>query len=391
MTSGGNGPELLEVGPPPASRSTRRRRLALLCGAAVVALVLGVTSQLLPGPDRSSTLPDPSPSATSSSSSPAPSSASTPPTVSTQPTVLRRRGATVPGFGSGDLYARSADAIYRIELGSGWVTATGTTGATGAIVGSSNPAVLLAGPSGVILRPLDPGPGLLVPDGRPARELTGLLRDARQVLPGPGSQLWVSQSFDGRSSIFSLTSFSGRPTGTTVREAGYFLSDAAGGLLLVDTSGVWQRRGTSWRRISDGIVLATGRHHYLLASCDDRHRCGVERYERSTGRRTPARAPERLDLISGGALSPDGRYVAATFPVAGLEVARVLEVDTGRLLAELKPGSAPDTPSQMLWSGDGRHLIGLDDGRLVVLDVATGRLRRPDLGLPDLLGIALRP
>lgn len=291
----------------------------------------------------------------------------------------------MPGFGSGDLYARSADAVYRVELGSGRVTATG------AGVGSSSPAVLLPGPSGVILRPLDPGPGLLIPDGRPARELSGLLRDANQVLPGPGSQLWVSQSFNGRSSIFSLTSFSGRPTGTTVREAGYFLSDAAGGLLLVDTGGVWQRRGTSWRRISDGIVLATGRRHYLLASCDDRHRCGAQRYERSTSRRTPARTPQRLDLISGGALSPDGRYVAATFPVAGVEVTRVLAVDTGRVLAELRPGSAPDTASQTLWSGDGRHLIGLDEGQVVVLDVATGRLRRPDLGLPDLLGIALRP
>lgn len=387
MTTGGNGPELLEAGPPPHSRRTRQRHLVLLTGASVVALALGVTAQLLPGADRSSSPPGPSPSATSSPSSPAPSPSSpaSASTTSKAPTVVRRQGATVPGFGAGDLYARSGDAVYRIELGTGRVTATGAT------VGSSSPAVLLAGPSGVILRPLDPGAGVLVPDGRPARELWDLLRDAHQVLPGPGSQLWVSQSFDGRSSIFTLTSFSGRPAGTTVRENGYFLSDATGGLLLVDPGGVWQLRGTSWRRISDGIVLATGQRYHLLTSCDDAHRCGVQRYDRSTGRRTPVRAPETLELIGGGALSPDGRYVAATFYVAGVAVTRVLEVDTGRKLAELEPGPAPDTASQMLWSRDGRHLIGLDGGRVVVLDVATGRLRRPDLGLPDLLGIALRP
>lgn len=298
--------------------------------------------------------------------------------------MVRRQGTTVPGFGKGDLYARSEDAVYRIELGTGRVTVTGAT------VGHSSPAVMLTGPSGVILRPFDPGPGLFVPDGRPARELPGLLRHARQVLPGPGSRLWVSQSFDGRGSIFILTSFSGRPTGTRVRESGYFLSDASGGLLLVDTGGVWQRLGTSWHRISDGIVLATGQRHHLLASCDDAHRCGVERYDRSTGRRTPVRAPQTLDLMGGGSLSPDGRYVAATPYLAGAPVTRVLEVGTGRKLAEVEPGPAPDTASQMLWSDDGKHLIGLDDGRVVVLDVTTGRLRRPNLGLPDLLGIALR-
>ena len=392
MTTGGTGPELLEAGPPPSSAPARRRRLVLLAVTAVVVLAIGVTSQLLPGSDHGSSPPDPGPGpgVTASTSSPALSPSPTrsgsksASTTGTRPTVVRQQGAPVPGFGAGDLYGRSADTLFRIELASGRVTATRAT------VGSSNPAVLLAGPSGLILRPLDEGPGLLVPDGQPARPLTGLLRNASQLLPGPGSQLWVSQSFDGRSSIFSLTSFSGRPAGTTVRENGYFLGDAAGGLLLVDNAGVWQRRGTRWLRISDGFVLATGRRYHLLADCDEEQLCSVERYDRMTRRRTVIGAPRRLDLVGGGALSPDGRYVAAIFSDDGVAVTRVLEVDTGRVLAEVEPGPAPNIASQMLWSDDGSHLIGLDDGRVVVLDVATGRLHRPDLGLPDLLGITLR-
>ena len=380
MTSGGNGPEVLEAGPRRVPPGTRRRRLLLLAAVVVVLLLAGVTTRVL-GPDAPAGAQAPSPTPTASdrpSSAPASTRA-----VPTTPVVLPRAAAPVPGFPRGDLYARDAQHLYRVELATGRVTATA------ADVRSGSPVALLPVRDGVVLRPLDPVPGLRVPDGWPARELQGRLRTSTQVLPGPGDRLWVSELFDGRSSEFALTDADGRPLGDSVRENGYFAADATGGLLLVDNAGVWERRHRSWHRISPGILVAAGRAQHLLARCEG-DRCATYRYDRRTGVTT--RVLRATPLISGGgSLSPDGRFVATATSVVGEPVTQVVEVATGRVLTRVVTRTAAETSSQLVWSADGSRLLGLDDGQLFVLDLSSGRVVRPDVGLPDLLGIALRP
>ena len=380
MTSGGNGPELLEAGPPRVGPGARRRRLLLLAAVVVVLLLVGTAVRAL-SPDAPAGARDQSPAPTASSRpSTAPASTRAVPTA---PVVLPRAAARVPGFPRGDLYARDAQHLYRVELATGRVTATA------ADLGPDGPVEMVPGPDGVVLRPLDPGPGLRVRDGRAARELEGRLRTSTQVLPGPGSRLWVSESFDGRSSEFTLTDVDGRPLGDSVRENGYFASDATGGLLLVDNAGVWERRHGSWRRISSGILVATGAGQHLLARCEG-DRCQTYRYDRRTGR--TSRVLRATPLTSGGGtLSPDGRFVATATSVVGEPVTQVVEVGTGRVVTRVVTRTAAATRSQLVWSADGRRLVGLDDGQLFVLDLSSGAVVRPDLGLPALLGIALRP
>lgn len=386
MTPAGGGPELLQAGPPPPSATGRRWRLALSALAALLALALAVVwvqrsedraSQTLPPPAAASA-PTPSPLAVSSTRRPLP----------TAPVVLRRSGPPITGLGSGELFVRSLDTVYRIGLETGRVTATP------AAVGMSAPVGFLAGPSAVVLRPLDRVPGLLVPDDRPAVELTGALRRASRVLPGTDGRLWAGRSYDGRSSSLTLLDVDGTSTGLTVEAHGSFLPDGAGGLLVVDGGGVREMTaaGRPGRRITTGTVLATGPHHYLVASCPGGRTCTTARFDRRTG--TTTRVPaERSQLFGGGGiLSPDGRYVAAmTYGPDGSAVAEVVDLSSGRILAQLaEPNASADIASVAAWSADGQRLAVLDDGRLVVLDPATGERTSPDLDLPSLFGVTLR-
>jgi hypothetical protein len=350
---------------------------SVVAGTAVLRAADGPADRRASSPASSSQAPTPLP--VSSTRRPLP----------TDPSVLRRGGPTLDGFGTGALFLRSIDTVYRLGLTTGQITATS------AAVGVSATVGFLAGPDGVILRPLDYLPGLFVPDDRPARELTGRLRGGSQVLRGPGDQVWVSDSFDGRSSSLTLVDFAGRPAGPTVRENGYFLPDGSGGLLLIDTAGVWESRAGSWRRITTGSLLATGPHHYLLGDCGDGTRlCRTFRYDRRTRQQTELPA-DRVELFGGGGvLSADGRYVAVMVSnPAGVGLTEVVELSTGRMVTQLaQPSGTTDVSTVALWSSRGHRLAALSGGRLVVLDPAPGGATvEPDLGLNRLVALTLRP
>lgn len=380
MSDSGAGPERLEAGP--AASPTARRRWGVLLLVLAVLLAGGLAVRLTRPAEVADQRPSPRPSASRtpgtirSTTTPAP----------TAPVVLRRSGPTLPGFDAGDLFLRSDDTVFRLRLSDGRVTATP------ADVGESAPVDFLVGRDGVLLLPPDVA-GLIVRDDRAAEPLQGRLRLGNQVLPGPDGQFWVSETFDGRSSTFALTRLDGVRTGRTVRENGYFIPDGRGGLLLSDVGGVYESRNGSWRRLTTGSVVATGPRHLLVSTCDAAHDCGTFRYDRRTRALTRLDLVDRLEPYDGGALSPDGRYVAsATYADTGTSGLEVLDLATGRAVAQtVTPENSYGTATVAAWSPDSRHLLALDEGVLVEIDPATGATTRPDLGLPDLLGLALRP
>lgn len=71
----------------------------------------------------------------------------------------------------------------------------------------------------------------------------------------------------------------------------------------------------------------------------------------------------------------------------------VLSTARRRPIATLLDQAAPGVPaaSTMAWSADGRYLLTLFRGRLVVVDVRTGVTTEPDLGEDRWLQLALAP
>lgn len=349
-------------------------------------VALGLTT-LLHRQQQAIELPPPTAEAPAPTSSPSPL-----PVSSTRrpqpdaPVVLQRNGPGVRGAGSGELFVRDVDTVYRIDLASGRVTSTR------AGLGTSGPVSFLALPSAVLLRPLDLLPGLRVPDDRPAVELHGRLRRASSVLSATRGRLWITARADRDRSTAVLVTADGVATGKSLRENGSFVADGSGGLLLVDTGGVWELRDGRWRRVTTGSVLAVGPHHYLLSTCGIGHNCTTVRYDRRTRRSTHVPA-ERLQLFGGGgALSPDGRYAASmTYSEDGSSIAELVDLASGRVVTELdEPNMAADINNVAVWADDGHRLVALNAGRLVVIDPATGDRTEPEPGLTDLLGLTLR-
>ena len=384
MTGGGGaeGPDWIDFGPDPAPPPAPRRRRVLTAAAVVVALAWA-GSAALTSSRESSAPPQPTRAPTSSSDAPGPTASRKPATAG--PVVIRDTGPFAPGL-TGDLFARSYESVFRFELGSGRVTAT-----DGAGVESSGPAAFVAGPDRVIVRPFDSVGGVLVRDGRGAGELAGSLREGGEVIAGPPGFVWISSSerYNPQPRM-TLTNLDGRPTPNVVTATGTFSSDGRGNLLLSDVGGVWEVPRSEPRRITTGTVAAVGANHYLLVDCDRRHRCSSYVYDRKTqeqrrlGRADTARIPS-------GVISPDGRYAALLRYDVDNEM-EVLDLTDNRTVRKVPERQDIYQASDVFaWSADSRWLYSLHQGRLTLLEVASGKTITPDLGLPELAQLTLRP
>lgn len=361
------------------------QRTVLIVLVAAVALVVAVSAVVSgsggqEGASRAARSPTPSAVSPTFASSPHRTQRTTDP----RPQVLTQRAKFLTG-GDWEVFARSSDTVYRIELRTGRITATG-----GVSSQSDSPTSFVAVPGAVVVRPLDTVPGFLVPDGRPARPLSRLLSNGGQILPGPAGRLWMSDA-DGSQSTMTLTDVDGDPTGTVVRSPGALSSDGSGGLLMTDVGGVWEvRADLAPHRITQGVVIAVGPHHYLAVNCDAEHRCSRYRYDKATDR------PERLgptdtDSLPDGTLSPDGRFAAlSTWNYSGGATVTVQDLDSGRTVTTIETSGNSYLPGVAVFSPDSRHLVGLRDGRIFVLDLRTGRTAVPDLDLPDLIELTAR-
>src|SRR6266545_2221854 len=116
----------------------------------------------------------------------------------------------------------------RIQFAQGRVTQTVLP-----VLLSDGPVSFVAGPSQMIIRPWDFVPGYVIPDGTPARPLTGALGHGGAVLPGPRpGEVWVWNT----STSLALARMDGRRISGSIRlpAGGWWLASAngRGGVLL---------------------------------------------------------------------------------------------------------------------------------------------------------------
>src|SRR5262249_7517295 len=144
-------------------------------------------------------------------------------------------------------------------------------------------ASLVVGPHEAIISHLDMVPGYLVPDGRPARPLSGPLGNGGIAIPGPQpGTAWVQADFQATS--IPLVRMDGTETGVSARlppGRGYTQAtpDGRGGVLVID---ITETRGTLYDVRPGGIqpiagtvaaVTAVGPTRWLVVDCHAGRRC----------------------------------------------------------------------------------------------------------------------
>lgn len=386
-------PEWLDAAPAPLTPAQRqlRRRVLTVVGFVMVGVL--ITSILAQRHDREVSSP-PTPTTPTATAQPTPPPRIAPtapaPPPGSDPVVVRRSSQVVDDTSAFDVFALSAAAVYRIEAGTGRVTKTAIELGAGV-----DQASFLALPGGVIVRPGDSVPGVLVRDGRGAEPLRGLLRRATVALPGPDGHVWAA-SYDSADPV-RLSDLRGRAVGpVSPSPVGWALSDQAGHLLVTDVGGTYESSPSGLRRVTTGQVTAAGAHHYVVVECDEVHRCSTSVLDRRNGSKRRL-GPAQTGNTATGIVAPDGRHaVLSRWSSDGTPSLLLQDLRTGRTRGLGSPGSA-DSPSFVgtdgivSWTPDSRHLFVVTGGGLAVLDAATARVTKIDLGLSGLVAVAVRP
>lgn len=375
------------------TRPSAARWWLALIGVVIVliAALIGGLTLVLGFPGRSG---PPSPVVPPSAAAPTPSRSpvQTRPTLSDGPVQVRAAGRPLlRDAGAGPVWARSASAVFRIDL------------ATGEVVRTPTPTLqahstLVAGPDWVAMKAITGPVGAIVRDGSPAAELPAALRTDGWLHRGPGNTIWLIPEQPPypapATGVVQLVGLNGRviphrsiTIDPQLGPAGY--SDGYGGLLLTTRTGIYQTYPSAAhstgrvRLITRGALLGLGARRLLIWDCDTRARCGVYRVDQATGRRTvlPAAGPAitaaaggSLEQIidSGAQLSPDGKQLALTAP-DGNGIWRIHVVDLTAGHDSLLPGAATDTnPNrQLAWTSNSRWLLGLTDRHLQAFNTRT--------------------
>lgn len=315
-----------------------------------------------------------------------------PPTAPPSPLVaVIRVGPPLLGVRAGwELFGRGDGAVVRIEFARGRVTTT-----TVPTLASTGPVSFVAVAGAALIRPIDFVPGYLIPDGRPARPLTGVLGQGGPVFPAPDpSHVWV-QAGD-TSNRMTLVGLDGRSAGVSLRVPGGMsslsaLPDQAGYLVFLGDAGVFDVRPGRTSRITTGTLLAIGPTRWLVSECRTPTRCATLLVNRSSGARR--HLPIHLgDTVQPGVISPDGTLAAVLVksPMNQLEIINL----TTDSMVPLPIGIDLSTvnPQQMVWSPDSRWLFTLDwNGNLYAFSNTEGiTVLSDDFLLPPLSQLAIR-
>lgn len=357
--------------------------VVLAAVAVVVALTVG---------RHSSHRADPKPSAASTPSTTSPPPAPTPPppdpTSSSPPVTVRTAGHPLLDVPAGwDLFAYGGQTVLRIQLGTGRITRTDSV-----VVGSSGPAFLVPGSHQLVVASWDPASGYLVPDGRPARKLPGVLARGGAAFPGPDPEhLWVSSN-DANDPHTDLVGFDGRPTGVSV-PVNAANSDGAGYLVTILSGGAYEVRPGSIERITTGALLAIGPTRWLTEECDDHHRCTRDIIDRDTGEHRVL-GPTSDTNDPPGVISPDGSIAAlvSSEPDGTRAALRLVDLNTGaeRTTHVLANRDASYNGGALAWTPDSRWLLAVDAlGRVVAVD-RSGNSRPLTNGDPIVTQLVLR-
>jgi hypothetical protein len=290
-----------------------------------------------------------------------------------------------------ELFGYGPGGVVRVQLARGRVTRTAVPAA-----GSSGPVSFAVGPGQVIIRPLDFVPGYLVPDGQPARGLSGALGHGGTVIPGPRpGTVWVQAGYQAASMLLA------RPDGGT---AGVPMRLPPGGSWVVtpDGRGYALAQGAvtgafydvlpgGFRRIA-GEPLAVGPTRWLTVDCRPRRGCSDVVSAPAGGARRTLPGPAAPPAGPPGVIAPDGSAAAVIRIAAGRVTLHLISLASGadrQVAVSLDQGSAGD--QALAWSPDSRWLLVIAaHGALAAVNPRTLRVESPGVTFPPVSQIAIR-
>jgi hypothetical protein len=380
--------EVIEFGAARPGRWSGRpawQRWSPLALVAVVAAGLAVHAALH-RPDGGSAAPAPSASVVAAPSEVGP----VPPApTGTAPGVVDVGHPLLGVTGSWNLFALGDTDVVRIEPAKGRIVTTPFPA-----LKSSGPVSFVAGPSWVMVRPLDHVPGYLVRDDSVAAEQNTPFAYGGALLPGPDADhLWLQGNDND---AIRLVDVRGHFTGTSIKIPDDLVMSglSAGGYpLMQGTGGTYLARPSGLTRITTGALLAVGPDRFLTRECDAEHRCVSVVTDRAGGTGHPLPGLSVPPASAVGAISPDGRTAALLEPDdSGRSVVHLIDLGTGA--DRLSAVSVDESSYQnvMVWSPDGTWLFVTDaEGGLHAVNRATGRAGALDMKLPPVTQLAIRP
>jgi hypothetical protein len=293
------------------------------------------------------------------------------------------------------LFGLSADSIVEVQLKAGRITRTILPPQEG-----SGPVSFIVGPRQAIIRPLDNVPGYVVPDGRPARPLTGLLARGDLLLPGPSpAEEWA---VSGSGNTLPLLGPSGQATSVRLTLPRHWpaqsaMADGRGDVLLFDDHGQQFDAGPGSLRPVGALLVAIGPKRWLGLACQH-GRCRNVVIDVATGaRRTLAGPP--VSIVTWpwpwqpGVVSPDGT-TAAVIEAGGRGHVFLNLVDLASGVATTidLPMTQTSSSQMLAWSPDSRWLIVVDaGGQLLAVNRLSHRVESLGVPLPEVTQIAVRP
>ncbi|HYK69601.1 MAG TPA: hypothetical protein VEV45_16770 [Streptosporangiaceae bacterium] len=317
----------------------------------------------------------------------------TPPLPPPRPVAVTLVGHPILGIrASWELFGLDRGGMVRVQFSRGQITRT-----TVPPLLSGGPVFFIAADGEAIIRPLDNVPGYVVPDGKPARQLTGLLAQGGILLPGPT----LTEQWFGRTSLELLGPGGKRVNARLAAVARvwapfWVISDGAGGVVLVDMRSQveeYDARPGMLRPVSAQLV-AVGPTTWLGMNCESGP-CQDVVISAATGASTALPGPPvSLTPWSSplGAVAPDGLTAAVIVP-GGSDVStlELVSLSTGSRTRVAVTVSGPSS-SRLAWSPDSRWLfVVTGNGRLDAVDSHTGRAQGLGLGVSGLTQIVIRP
>ena len=364
-----------------------------LLGVLLLALVaVGFIGSRVGGSASPPARPSASPSDRTQTSPPTGPTPVSPGALAGPPVTVSDLGHSLLGAPSGwELFGRSDGEVIRIQFALGRITRTRVPA-----LASTGPVTFVVTATSAMIRPIDSVPGLLVPDGHPARQMPTDVSAGGPFFPGPDpTQVW--QQLTGTDPpVLALVGPDGVATDrrivfgkdTTPLNA---TPDGAGYLLVPGLGGVYDARPDGMHRVTGGQVLAAGPTGWLVSDCDAAHVCANSVQDRG-GHTYAMPGPANLSIVPPGRISPDGKVAAVfTTPPDAQHGLALTDLTTGTTRTLGLALSADADQSALAWSPDSRWLFVVDTARhLRVIDPTTTDSVDPEWAPFTVTQIAIR-
>jgi hypothetical protein len=285
------------------------------------------------------------------------------------------------------LFASGPHNLVDIQFASGTITETAVPS-----LGSGNTRWLVVGAHEAFIRSADFVPGYVVPDGGPARRLTGAMGAGGPLIPGPrpGEAWQVGRTAHASSLV--LTTLTGTRLGPAVAlRSGFSLpavaaSDGRGGVLGLIPPDSEVDLGPGRYRPVSGQVLAVGPTRWLVLACPRRRRCRDTVTDPVTGtqRVLPGKPLVAASYVwpPTGVVSPDGALAAVIDPATAPLSVLLVDLRSGAAHQLRLPGTTEADNEAMVWSPDGRWLFVAAHWKLLAVNAHTGQVTSLGIRLP---------